>query len=240
MTAAESEKDGDAAPKQLVFDLPYRQAMAAEDFLISASNEAAVQVIDQWPNWASRAIVVVGPAGAGKSHLAQVWCQASGAAVLKAGAIGEATPRLLEERRALVIEDLDQGIADETVFFHLLNLAREKGFSILVSSRVAPGEIQGISLPDLRSRLRALPVVRIEEPDDGLLRGVLVKLFADRQLAVEPHIVSYLSLHMSRSMDMANRVVAEADRLSLTMQRRVTRAIAAEALATVAGEGERD
>ena len=240
MTGAHSDKEGHAGPQQLVFDLPHRQAFAAEDFLVSASNDAAVAVIDTWPNWAARAIVVTGPQGAGKSHLAAVWCQASGAETLKASDLSEAAPAVLEARHALVIEDLDRGVSNETVFFHLLNLAREKGFSILVTSRVAPGEIQGLKLPDLRSRLRALPMVKIEEPDDGLLRGVLVKLFSDRQLAVEPHVVSYLALHMTRSMEMATRVVAVADRLSLAMQRRVTRAVAAEALAMVAGDGERD
>ena len=109
----------------------------------------------------------------------------------------------------------------------------EYTYVILLTSRAAPGEIE-ITLPDLRSRLRAIPPVLIEMPDEGLIRSVLVKLFSDRQLVVEPHIVNYLALHMDRSMDQALRVVAVCDRLSLSMQRKVTRAVAASALAKVA------
>lgn len=225
------------APEQLVLELPHRQAQGAEDFLVSRSNSAAVALIDSWPDWDSPAVLVMGPAGAGKSHLANVWRSASGAAAVAAAELSEASIAALESRRGLVIEDMDRGVADERVFFHLLNLAREKGYSILVTSRSAPGEIS-IALPDLRSRLRALPIVAIDAPDDGLLKGVLVKLFADRQLTVEPHVVNYLALHMTRSMDAASRVVAAADRLSLAMQRKVTRAIAAEALLTIAAEAE--
>ncbi len=110
---------------------------------------------------------------------------------------------------------------------------------MLLTSRKAPGEIS-ITLPDLRSRLRALPLLRIDAPDEGLLKAVLVKLFADRQLAVEPHVVAYLALHMERSMEAASQVVEATDRLSLAMQRKVTRAIAADALASVGirGDGE--
>jgi chromosomal replication initiation ATPase DnaA len=107
---------------------------------------------------------------------------------------------------------------------------------MLLTSRKAPGEIS-IGLPDLRSRLRALPIVRIEAPDEGLLKAVLVKLFADRQLQVEPHVVAFLALHMERSMEAASRVVAATDHLSLAMRRKVTRAVAAEALASLGRRG---
>ncbi|MFA5948918.1 MAG: DnaA/Hda family protein [Hyphomicrobium sp.] len=225
------------APQQLVLELPHRQALGLEDFLVSRSNAAAVELVDAWPRWENRAVLVLGPKGSGKSHLANVWRSASGGDVIAAAGISDASVAMLEARRALVIEDIDRGVSDETVFFHLLNLAREKGFAILMTSRSAPGDIP-ITLPDLRSRLRALPLVAIEEPDDGLLNGVLVKLFADRQLAVEPHVISYLALHMTRSMEAASRVVAAIDKLSLARQRRVTRAIAADGLAAVAAETE--
>jgi chromosomal replication initiation ATPase DnaA len=139
----------------------------------------------------------------------------------------------LEAARALVVEDVDRGISSERMLFHLLNLAREGGYSILLTSRAAPGEIE-IGLPDLRSRLRALPLVRLEAPDEALLKGVLVKLFADRQLAIEPHVVAYIAVRMERSLEAAAKVVAAADRLSLALQRRVTRTVAAAALAAAA------
>jgi chromosomal replication initiation ATPase DnaA len=120
------------------------------------------------------------------------------------------------------------------VLFHVLNLAREKGASVLITTETPPGDL-AIELPDLRSRLRGLPLVMIEAPDEALLKAVLVKLFADRQLPVEPHVIAHLALHMDRSMDAANRVVEAADRLALARQRRVTRALAAEALEWVRG-----
>lgn len=228
------------APEQLVLALPGRQAQGAEDFLVSHSNAAAVDLIDSWPAWPLPAQLVVGPAGAGKSHLANVWRLTSEAPILAAEALDESAVPAFEARARLVIEDIDRGIGNEKVFFHLLNLAREKAGSLLLTSRVLPGEIGGIQVPDLRSRLRAIPPVTIEPPDEALLRSLLVKLFSDRQLMVEPHVVSYLALHMERSMDMAARLVAACDRLSLAMQRKVTRAVAAEAVAQERRDGDED
>lgn len=228
-----------AEPEQLVLALPHRQAQEAEDFLVSKSNASAVDLVDGWPGWTLPAALVVGPEGAGKSHLANVWRLRSQAHLVAAHRLDEWVVRVFEERLALVVEDVDRGIGSEQVLFHLLNLAREKQGSILLTSRAAPGEID-IALPDLRSRLRAIPPVMIAAPDEALIRSVLVKLFSDRQLAVEPHIVSYLALHMDRSMDVALRVVAVCDRLSLAMQRKVTRAVAAAALASVAEDMDDD
>lgn len=222
-----------ATPQQLALELPHLAAQGAEDFLVSASNEAAVALVEQWPRWPRPSIGIIGPEGAGKSHLVNVWRSRSGAETIQATHLSEAAIALFEEARVLAVEDIDQGVSDERILFHLLNLAREKAGSLLVTSRVAPGDI-AISLPDLRSRLRALPLVNIEQPDEALLKSVLVKLFADRQLAVEPHVVNHLALHMERSMEAANRVVAAVDRLALARQRKVTRAIAGEALAAVA------
>lgn len=225
MTASEPA----SRPEQLVLDLPHRPALALEDFLVSASNEAAVALIDTWPQWTTRAALVVGPPGSGKSHLTNVWRLRSGAGHWSAAALSEAAVASLETHGAIAVEDIDRGIADERIFFHLLNLVKEKGFALLATSRLAPGELD-IPLPDLRSRLRALPLVRIEPPDDDLLKAILVKLFADRQLTVEPHVISHLALHMERSFEAAQRLVETCDQLALARQRRVTRALAAEAL----------
>jgi chromosomal replication initiation ATPase DnaA len=222
---------------QLPLELPHRAAQGAEDFLVSRSNAAAVEVVDAWPDWSYPAVLVTGPRGSGKSHLANVWRLRSGAHVVPASSLGDPSIADFESHRALVVEDVDRGIGGEQILFHLLNLARERKYAILLTSRAAPGDI-AITLPDLRSRLRALPIAPIEPPDEGLLKAVLVKLFSDRQLAVEPHIVSYLALHMDRSMEIANRVVAAVDRLSLAKQRKVTRAIAAEVLALIGSDGE--
>ncbi|WP_072394897.1 DnaA/Hda family protein [Hyphomicrobium sp. CS1GBMeth3] len=226
-------------PEQLVLELPHRAAQEAEDFLVSRSNTAAVELVDTWPGWPLPTALVVGPAGAGKSHIANVWRLRSGADVITAGRLDETAVGAFEARRALVVEDIERGVGSEQVLFHLLNLAREKAGSILLTSRVAPGEIE-ITLPDLRSRLRAIPPVFIETPDEDLIRSVLVKLFADRQLVVEPHVVSHIARHMDRSMAAALEVVAACDRLSLAMQRKVTRAVAAAALAEVGKDADDD
>jgi chromosomal replication initiation ATPase DnaA len=219
-----------ANPTQLTLDLPHRPALDAGDFLISQSNRAAADMIDRWPAWPQSSVAVVAPSHAGKTHLGNVWRLKSGAARLETVAIREADVASVADSRAVLVEDLHAGIGDERVLFHLLNLVQEHKLSMLLTSRTPPGEIAA-SLPDLRSRLRALPVVAIAPPDEALLRAVLVKHFADRQLAVEPHLVAYIALRMERSMEAAARIVAEIDRAALTSHRKVTRSLAAEILA---------
>lgn len=223
------------APQQLVLDLAHRAALDAEDFLVSDANAAAIAVVDRWPDWQHWAAVVSGPEGSGKSHLVNVWRQRSGAASVEAAAFGEAALADLTRKKGLAVENLEAGVADERALFHALNLAREHKYSILLTSRIAPGDLQ-IALPDLRSRLRALPHVTIAAPDQALLQGLLVKLFADRQLAVEPQLIAHLVRHMERSTGAALKLVAEIDRRALETHRKVTRALAAEALASLGGE----
>jgi chromosomal replication initiation ATPase DnaA len=216
------------ATGQLILDLPHRPALGAEDFLISRSNEAAADVVDRWPDWPNHALVVVAPTGSGKTHLANVWRLKSGAARLEALTLREAD--VAHAKAALVVEDLHAGVGNERTLFHLLNLVREHKLSMLLTSRAAPGELS-IALPDLRSRLRALPLVAIAPPDEALLKAVLVKHFADRQLAVEPHVIAHIALHMEQSMEAAATIVADIDRAALASHRKVTRALAAEVLA---------
>jgi chromosomal replication initiation ATPase DnaA len=226
-----------AAPRQLVLDLPHRQALGVEDFLVSHSNEAAVELIDRWPGWPHPACVVCGPEGSGKSHLANVWRLRSRADVIAALELTDAFTAALPERSSVVVENLEGGIGDEQALFHLLNRARESKLSVLFTTRVAPGDLK-VQIPDLRSRLRALPVVALDAPDEQLLKAVLVKLFSDRQLNVEPAVIDYLSLRVERSMRAAALIVASVDRLALATHRKVTRPLAAEALAVLADSRE--
>lgn len=219
-----------AQPRQLILDLAHRPALGAEDFLVSSANAAAVDMVDRWRDWPQAAALLVGPERSGKTHLAQVWRLAARAQVISGVELNEAVVRGHPEMRCLVVEDIDQGIASEQTLFHLLNLAREHRQALLITSARPAGELT-VALPDLRSRLRALPQIGIEPPDTELLRAVLVKLFADRQLVVEPHVVSHIALHMDRSIAMAAEVVAEIDRRSLAARRRVTRALASEVVA---------
>jgi chromosomal replication initiation ATPase DnaA len=180
---------------------------------------------------------VCGPARCGKSHLADVWRLRSGAERVEARALDEGVVAGFLRAGSLVVEDLCQGIATERVLFHLLNLAREHRLHILLTSRVPPGELS-VELPDLRSRLRALPVVAITAPDDALLKAVIVKLFSDRQVQIEPAIVDFLAVRIERSFEAAHAVVAEIDQRALATRRRVTRALAAEVLASDGGDTE--
>ena len=220
--------------QQLVFDLPLWEATGAGDFLVSGSNMAAAELVERWPDWPQAAAMLVGPAACGKSHLAAVWARKAAAHKLTASEIGEDAVALFQrdDVRALVIEDIDLGIADQRILFHLLNHARETGRHLLLTSQCAPGDLD-VALPDLRSRLRALAVMTISQPDDALLSAVVIKLFADRQLSVEPTVVSYLMPRMERSMAAARSLVSAIDTLALTRQRKVTRATAAEALTSL-------
>lgn len=226
-----------SAPRQLAFDIPFRPALGLEDFLVSQSNAAAVALVDRWPDWPAGAAVISGPPGSGKSHLANVWRAKSAARLAHAAEISSALVPEYSAGGALVIEDADKGQIDERALFHILNLVREHRTSVLVTSTLRPGEIS-LSLPDFASRLRALPVAEIAPPDDALLGAVLVKQFADRQLLVDPAVVSYCLLRMERSLEAARRLTGEIDNLALAMQRAVTRAVAAKALDNLGWTGK--
>ncbi|HVZ06121.1 DnaA ATPase domain-containing protein [Hyphomicrobium sp.] len=215
-------------PEQLVFELPHRAAMGVEDFLVSDSNAAAVALVDCWPDWPIGAAILVGPSGSGKTHLANVWQLRTNATLHNAASLTRENVPAIASAGAVIIEDI-QTVGDQAALFHLLNLVREQRLQVLLTTDKAPGDLP-ISLPDLHSRLKALPLASIAPPDDALLRAVLVKLFADRQLSVEPHIIDYVLVRMERSMSAAERFVTEADRRALVLQHRVTRPIAAAAL----------
>lgn len=216
-------------PQQLAFDLHFRAALGREDFLVSPVNAAAVATIDSWQDWTQQAQAIAGPAGSGKSHLVEVWRGMSRAVRLSAAALDEAAIGIATEAGAVAVEDIDRGIGDERVLFHLFNLAREGRLWLLVTTRALPGEIE-IALPDLRSRLRAVALSRIDPPDEGLLRALLVKLMADRQLEISPKVIEYVVRRMERSADAARRFVADLDRQALAARRDVTVPLAREVL----------
>jgi chromosomal replication initiation ATPase DnaA len=222
--------------RQLAFDLPHRPASGRDDFLVTPSNAKAVALIDLWPDWPSNSLVLLGPPGSGKSHLAAVWREMTGAMVTSPADIQESTvPRLLE-KEALVIEDAPGAGLNEPAMFHLLNLAREQKAYVLITARQAPVS-WGIAVPDLLSRLRAAPSAQLGAPDDVLLRGVLVKLFADRQIAIDETVVSYLLSRMPRELAAARSLVAEVDRRALEQRAEVTRNFVARVLGDITSPG---
>ncbi len=216
-------------PRQLALALGHDESFAREDFLEGPSNAAALRLVECWPDWPDRAVVLAGPAGSGKSHLAAIWADLAGARFLAAHALAHASLPAALSTGALVIEDLSGDAVDERALFHLINLAREEGAFVLVTARSPPSGWT-LRVPDLASRLRALPVVELGVPDDALLRAILVKLFADRQLAVDESLVAYLATRMERSFAAARAIVERLDREALRLQRPVTRALAADLL----------
>jgi chromosomal replication initiation ATPase DnaA len=216
-------------PRQLALALDHAESFAREDFLPGPCNAAALALIDRWPDWPAQTVALVGPEGSGKSHLAAIWAGVAGARFLAGRALATALLPAALATGALVVEDLTAGQFDERALFHLLNLAREEHAFVLLSARTAPGGWK-LAVPDLASRLKALPVVTLTAPDDVLLRGVLVKLFADRQLAVDESLVGYLAKRIERSIAAARAVVTELDREAMRQQRPLTRALAAELL----------
>ena len=216
-------------PRQLALALDHAESFAREDFLSGPSNAAAIALIDAWPDWPQRAVVLTGPEGSGKSHLASAWAQVSGARRIAARALQEGAVPAALATGALVVEDLAAGAFDERALFHLLNLAREQQAFLLLTARTQPAGWT-FAIRDLGSRLKALPVVAMTSPDDALLRAVLVKLFADRQLAVDESVIGYLAVRIERSFAAARAVVAQLDDEAMRHQRPLTRALAAEVL----------
>ncbi len=231
------------AARQLPLSLPHRAEMTRDAFLVGTANARAVALVDAWPEWPAPAVLLAGPAGSGKTHVVEIWRALAGASVIAAADLRDDGVAALVASGPVAVEDLHTGPLDEAALFHLLNLAAERGAPLLLTSRVSPSALPA-KLADLVSRLRALRLVEIGEPDDDLRRRVLVKLFADRQLAVEPAVMDYILLHMERSLDAANRVVAEIDREALAAGAPVTRRLAAAAMARLgegtAGEGAAD
>ena len=212
---------------QLAIDLPHRPALGRADFLVSGCNAAALGWIERWPDWPAPALVLHGPAGSGKSHLAELWRERSGGVLVTGDALSRAEPNELASRRAVALDDAEG--APERALLHLYNCCSEARASLLVMAREAPASWP-IALPDLASRLRAAPSVAIAPPDDRLLAAVLVKLFADRQLAVDESLIGYVATRIERSFAAARAAVARLDEEAMRRKRPLTRTFAAEIL----------
>lgn len=216
-------------PRQLAFALPHAESLTRDNFLEGPANEAGLALIERWPDWPNRIMLLVGPEGSGKSHLAAIWTEVAGARSIPAHALTpNAVPGALATG-ALVVEDLKPGDFDERAMFHLMNLAREDEATILMTARIAPSAFE-VELRDLRSRLRAVPTVPLLPPDDLLFRSLIVKFCADRQLSIDETVVSYLTSRIERSYAAARQAVDLLDTEALRLGRPVTRALAAELL----------
>ena len=215
------------SPRQLALALEFDNSFAREDFLAGPPNASALALIERWPDWPARTIALVGPEGSGKSHLAAIWARAAGARSIAGHAIELTGVPTAVATGALVAEDFRDGMFDEHALFHLLNLAREEDAFVLMTALSAPSG-WAVRLRDLASRLRAIPTVTLAPPDDTLLRAVLIKQFADRQLGVDEGLIGYLITRIERSFGAARAAVATLDREALQQKRPVSRALAAE------------
>ena len=220
---------------QLVLDLGHRPAHGRADFLIARCNRAALGWLDRWPDWPAPGLVLYGPPGAGKSHLAAVWQARSGARLLEAASLDADSPARYRGP-ALVIEGLE-ALADERALLHLYNLATERGAHMLLTAQLPPARWP-LALPDLASRMRALPAVALEAPDDALLAAVMIKLFADRQVEVGAALPAYLVARIERSLGAVRSLVAALDDAALAERRPITVPLARRVLDRLAAGAE--
>jgi chromosomal replication initiation ATPase DnaA len=212
--------------QQLTFDLPVREALGRADFFVSTANQHALASLDQWRDWPMGKLLLVGPAGSGKSHLAAVWAAEAGAELLTT--LDDAPPKAAN----VVVDGLEMILTDraaEEHLFHLHNHLIERGGRLLMTSRADPSRLN-LSLPDLHSRLSATPQIHIDAPDDALLAAILVKQFADRQVAIAPAVVTWLLARMPRDLATLTALVTEMDRRALAAKSAITRKLAAEVL----------
>jgi chromosomal replication initiation ATPase DnaA len=211
--------------QQLPLDLAYRAAMGRDDFLVGKANQAAVSWLDLWPNWPAPALVINGPAGSGKSHLAAVWRDMSGAEIIHPEALlSKQAEQIAATGRAIILDGIDPWLGDaqaERTLFHLYNLFREEQRTMLITMRMSPSETD-FAIADIASRLRAAPLASIQPPDDDLLAAVLIKLFHDRQLSVSEDLIRYILPRMERSFAAAGTIVQAADKLALSQKRGVS------------------
>jgi len=205
---------------QIPFDIPVREAFEAEDYLVTSSNEAAVNWIDRWPDWTgTHCAVLYGTAGCGKTHLSHVWQHKSGAVRINL----EKIP-LQDISPSLIIEDIDTVIARPILqekLFHLYNRQKETGGTLILTARQHPKHWP-LTLPDLRSRILAAMILEIGPPDDALLAAVIVKQFTDRQIDVPQDVINYLLPRIERSFKAVRDIVAKIDNLALARKRKIT------------------
>jgi len=206
--------------QQFILNLQHRPAFGRDDFFVTECNQEALSFIDLWPNWPGPLVWLCGPPGCGKSHLAAVWQERSGANQLDQSQIMSDSISISRDS-CCFFTDLSGDIENERSLLSFYNIVAEQGGSILVTSLFPPASYNFL-IPDLGSRLRAAPVIKIAKADDELLEAVLIKLFVDRQLRVQPEVISYLMRRMDRSLSAACEIVEILDNRALAEQRMIT------------------
>jgi len=179
-------------------------------------------VLDDWPNWHGGCLALVGPEGSGKTHLGRAWSERVGAVVLDPNS----TDLTTAVGRPVLVDDAHKALPE--TLFHLINMAGSGGGLLLTAP--TPPISWSTDLPDLRSRLNALPVAQIGEPDDVVLEGVLRKFFRERNIRPTEDVYPYLMWRIERSVRVAREIVARLDEAADAEQREITRALARQIL----------
>jgi chromosomal replication initiation ATPase DnaA len=214
---------------QLALEWGHTPSHAEEDLIVGEGNAQALAHINQYPNWPSPPwMLLQGPAKAGKSHLARIWAERVHARLPEIGALEDIS-------RAggiapLVLEDVDRAGYDETALFHLLNQSMRDRRPLLLTARETVANWP-FETDDLKSRARLASHFAVRTSDDIQLSQMFVKLFGDRQVAVDPKIIAYLVARMERSPEEAVTLAGMMDGMALARGTAITRNIAAEALA---------
>jgi len=210
--------------QQLAFAFSAVPAYARDDFFVSGANREAYDWVHAWPNWPGHSLLLTGPAGSGKSHLAALWRTQARAEAIAPERIGHAPSELLMPGLAAHVDGIES--ADEAGLFHLLNYAAGAHKYLLLTAR----STAAFTTPDLVSRLSALPRAQLLAPDDTLMSAVLAKQFADRQLSLSPAVLTFLAARMERSFAGAQRLAAALDEAAFARGRAITLPLAREVL----------
>ncbi|WP_262695269.1 HdaA/DnaA family protein [Kordiimonas aquimaris] len=216
---------------QIPLDLKAPVSFDMADFIVSDSNNEAVEFISRWQGWSHHFVALVGPRACGKSHLLHGWAADVGAEFIEP----DVDIAAMKPAGFYVLDDVNQKdecgnlLYDDVALFHLYNWLSEIGATLLVTAEDAPTLWPRV-LPDLKSRLGTVPVAAITEPDDNLLIMLLVKLFSDRQLEVNIDVIHYILKHIERSFSAVHKLVETVDKDALARRRKVTKALVRECL----------
>ncbi len=216
--------------RQLALPFAHRPRFARADFVAAPSNAAALAWLDRGRHarWPDHRLALWGEAGCGKTHLLQLWARDHDAWLLPGTALRGLPALPASDAGGIAIDDADAA-TDEHALLHLLNAAREQRLPVLLAGRDAPSRWM-VALPDLASRLRATPAVALGRPDEALLRILLLRLLAERQLAVAQPVVEWLLLRLPRRADAMREAARLLDQAALACGTGVTRSLAASVL----------
>lgn len=216
-------------PQQLAFDLPHVPATSRADFIVSDCNRAAYRLIDHTPKWPGGKLLLIGPPSSGKTHLTRIWQHEHAALRITSEDLEQDLVALASAHTMFILDDVEK-YTDEAALFHFYNAVHARKRRLLLTASTYIHHWPFVT-PDLISRMQAVPMAALEEPDDALLYQLLRKLFADRQLYVADSVLTFLIRRIERRFSTAQEIVAQLDKVALQTGRPLTRTLVQETLA---------